>query len=430
LSSGSSLERQILLHSLTWLVIANLVGMLLALLLLFPELGSLLGPFTYGRWLPLHLDLHLFGWCSLPLVGLLLRLYLPPEKRALGPLALGAWSGALAFGAISWLAGASSGKLFLEWTGAARIVFTASMVILALVLATGWCSELETYRRRRRSNPLISTGHRGLVAKGCGLAALAMIPAALYLAASPVLYPPINPDSGGATGGSLLGSTLGIVLLIGLVPLILGLRPDDGGRLARQTGMVFLAHTLGFALLDHGNRSHHEPLQVIALASLVIWWPLLVRHLRRFDWPASSIPWLRAFALWGVLLLATGIVSFLPGVLERWKFTNALVAHAHVAMAGWITSLNCLILLVMGRGATWARGLTSGRAFALWHSGCALLVFTLIGLGILEGIDPDRLFRQDFASTTLYSGRLLGGWMMSAASLAWLGHALSSTRRA
>lgn len=69
-------------HSLGWLVAANLVGLLLAVFLLWPGLNDLLAPLTYGRWVPLHLDWQLYGWCSLPLVGVLFHYYLPEDDRA------------------------------------------------------------------------------------------------------------------------------------------------------------------------------------------------------------------------------------------------------------------------------------------------------------------------------------------------------------
>ena len=134
-------------YSLFWLVVANGVGLWLATLLLVPELGDLVAPVSYGRWIPVHLDLQLYGWCSLPLVGLLLRLYLPeaglPGEDS-GPLpsaALGLWSGALAFGSVWWLAGGSSGKLFLEWSGPSRVLLSLVMTFLAVSLALA-------YRRR------------------------------------------------------------------------------------------------------------------------------------------------------------------------------------------------------------------------------------------------------------------------------------------
>ena len=62
-------------HSLFWLVFANSVGVLIAILLLFPSLNGLLGEWTYGRWIMVHMNLELYGWTSLPLAGFLFRTY-------------------------------------------------------------------------------------------------------------------------------------------------------------------------------------------------------------------------------------------------------------------------------------------------------------------------------------------------------------------
>lgn len=406
--------RHVTLHSLGWLVVANGVGLLLATLLLFPRLGDLIAPFSYGRLMPLHMDLQLYGWCSLPLVGLLLRVYVPEELERAARLALGAWSMSLVVGAFSWLGGGASGKLFLSWAGPARVVFTLAMAILAAALAIGFAHQL---RREGAGGTL--------AAKGTFLLLLLAVPGVMYASASPAVYPPINPASGGATGASLLGSTLGIIAIFLLCPLALGLKPQDGGRAALQTGALLLLHFGLFLWLGNGDRSHHEPLQIASLGSLVIWWPLLVRHLRRFRWPAESRRWLGAFAGWGVLLLATGVVAFLPGVLERWKFTNALVAHAHVAMAGLVSSFLVLVLNALNQGSP-LRQLFSGRGtFWLWQGGCLLMVGSLLVLGGLEGEDPGLLFRANLAVETLYALRWVGGLGMTGASASWLWGAVS-----
>jgi cytochrome c oxidase cbb3-type subunit 1 len=46
-------------HSLFWLVFANAIGVLIAILLLFPVLNRLLGEWTYGRWIMVHMNLEL-----------------------------------------------------------------------------------------------------------------------------------------------------------------------------------------------------------------------------------------------------------------------------------------------------------------------------------------------------------------------------------
>src|SRR5688572_18713714 len=107
-------SRVVAVHSLGWLVAANLVGVWLAVSLVWPAVGNLLAPLSYGRWSPLHLDWQLYGWCALPLVGMLLAWFFDGDHfRARGhaQLAFSFWSVALALGGVSWLAGNVSGKL-------------------------------------------------------------------------------------------------------------------------------------------------------------------------------------------------------------------------------------------------------------------------------------------------------------------------------
>ncbi len=92
-------------HSLFWLVIANAIGVLIAILLLFPGLNKQLGEWTYGRWIMVHMNLELYGWTSLPLVGFLFKVYgadRGPAAKWCRPV-LWVWSAALGVGALSWL---------------------------------------------------------------------------------------------------------------------------------------------------------------------------------------------------------------------------------------------------------------------------------------------------------------------------------------
>ena len=151
-------------HSLFWLVFANAIGVLLSILLLVPSLNGWLGEWTYGRWIMVHMNLELYGWTSLPMVGFLFKVY--QTERA--PLAewcrpvLWAWSAALGVGAFSWLSGHSSGKLFLDWSGYARIVFPLAMLALWLLLAVAFVYKMKNRdsncARRKNCWTFVSTG--------------------------------------------------------------------------------------------------------------------------------------------------------------------------------------------------------------------------------------------------------------------------------
>jgi cytochrome c oxidase cbb3-type subunit 1 len=181
-------------------------------------------------------------------------------------------------------------------------------------------------------------------------------------------------------------------------------------------------------VLDHGDRSHRQAIEIAAVASTLLWVPLLDRHLLRLRWPASSMRWLRAFRAWWGLLVASAVIAFLPGVLDRIKFTNVLVAHAHVAMAGALSSFLVLLLQAANRDSAF-EALAGDRAgFVTWNGGMALMTAALIAVGVLESRAPGTLFRPDALVDALYGTRAIGGLAMLLASIRWLRAALSIER--
>ncbi len=131
-----------------------------------------------------------------------------------------------------------------------------------------------------------------------------------------------------------------------------------------------------------GESSHRDPLQLIALASLLAWaWPL-----------------------------------------------HALVGHAHVAMAGMASSFGALVLLMLNRGTRLADVLAAPRPFAWWQAGTALHVAAVAAAGALEARDPGVLFRPDLVVTALYALRALAGGLMLAAAASWMRRALAEAR--
>lgn len=155
---------------------------------------------------------------------------------------------------------------------------------------------------------------------------------------------------------------------------------------------------------------------------LLVWAWLLPRWLGRFAWPEGSRPWLFAFLAWGGVLLASAVPMFLPGLLDRIKFTNALVGHAHLAMAGMATSFAALLLTVLDPET---RGAFADRAaFVLWHAGNAAHVAALAGAGALEATDPGIVFRGDLSITFFYSVRAAAGAAMLLAAGRWAARAM------
>lgn len=393
-------------HSLAWLVCANGVGLLLATLLLFPGMNHWLGEFTYGRWVPLHLNLQLYGWCSLPLVAWLLKTYgmdrEPASRWARSCLWL--WSASLVIGAMSWLAGHSSGKLFLDWTGYPRILFPLAIFFLWVILA--WSLRYHWPSEKNRA------------AKTIGLVGLLTVPPTLYWAASPSVYPAINPGTGGPTGASLLDSTLGIVLILLLLPLGLQRRQKTGTRINKLVLSLYGLELIIYLGMGHHNSSNHWPSQFLGLGSLLPWMVAMPAYYRSFEWPRRSHRWLNSFMVWWVILLASGWLAFLPGVLDHLKFTDGLVAHSHLAMAGFVSSMNLFLLtnFLEEDGA----GLNTNWSFYAWQAGQAVYIISMAIAGWREGGDPSFTIVPGFTRNLLYALRLAGGVLMFSASINWL----------
>ena len=399
------------LHSLAWLMVANLVGLLLAALLLYPRLDRWMAELSYGRWVSVHMNLQLYGWCSLPLVAWLMKAH-GVEEAGLwrwGRSALWAWSGALAVGASSWLAGHSSGKLFLDWTEYSRMLFTAALLFLWGVLAAA--SVVNSRKFAHTLRPIDA-------ARLAGLAVLLAVPFAVFWAAGPGVYPPVNPDTGGPTGGSLLGSTLGIVVLL----LVLPVNHPRSGRPEREI-LMFSWFWLGAEMvvvlvLGHGNQSHHDWAQIAGLASLLPWAILMPLYYRLFIWPASARRWLRAWLVWWVLLVVSATILFLPGVLDRFKFTDALVGHSHLAMAGFLSSLEFFILTSLPE---FNEGLLDERtAFWAWQLGVVAYIVAMGVAGWYEGGQPAFTMIPGSFRDVLYGVRFAGGCLMIGATATWL----------
>ena len=391
-------------HSLGWLVAANAVGVWLAVLLVWPGAGDAVAPLTFGRWAPVHLNGQLYGWCALPLVGALLAWFLDPrhpsaERHA--ALAVGAWSLALFLGCFAWLGGVASGKPFVDWHGWSRPLLPAAMHVLWAFLAA------HTWWRRRRLSRV------GLAARLAVLGLLLAVPSALYWASDRSVYPAVNPDSGGATGTALLGSTLALVGIYFALPGLLGLASPPATRRRAVVLGAWLVSWVIFGWTDKGDVSHHAFGQSAALGTLLGWIPLLPWAWGGWSWPAGARPWLRAAAAWWTLLVASGWVSFLPGWSERFKFTHVLDGHSHLAMAGFVASVNGAVLVVLTGRAVGA------GVFRAWQAGTVAFVGLMFALGVVEHLDSAGFLGGDGVARLLLALRLVAGVVLAVASFRW-----------
>jgi len=398
-------------HALFWLVFANAVGVLIAILLLFPALNRLLGEWTYGRWIMVHMNLELYGWASLPLAGFLFKVYGADR----GPLAqwcrpvMWVWSAALALGAYSWLSGHSSGKLFLDWSGYSRVLFPLAMIALFLVLAV-------SFVREWNSAAIVTMAARS--ARVFGLVFLLAIPVAIYMAASPDFYPAINPDTGGPTGASQLESSLIVVAILLMLPFGLTRRKRENVRMIPIAWAIMIAEFVLCIALGRGDISHHRPAQFLSLGCLLLWIPLTPAYYAAFEWRANTRRWRIAFLCWWSALVLTGWVFFLPGVLDHFKFTDGLVGHSLLAMAGFTSSLLIFVMVqLLGEGG-WIFNRT--RSFYGWNIAVLGYVVLMSAAGWREGFDPAFTMVPGVMRDAVYILRFVVGLAMLASSLDWL----------
>lgn len=396
-------------HALLWLVIANAIGVLIAAMLVVPGINSLLGEWTYGRWMPFHMNLQLYGWCSLPLVMFLFHVYgadrEPPSTWARPILWL--WSTSLAVGAASWLTGHSSGKLFLDWTGYPRILFPLAMLALWVVLAVSFHVSRQTFR----------------TFKLIGLVVLVVIPFLIYIASSPSFYPPINPDTGGPTGASQLESTLVIIAVLLLLPFGLTERQPQRRWPIPAAWIIFAAETILCLGLGRADVSHHRPIQWISLGSLLVWIPLTPVYFQQFQWHPNTRRWRIAFLCWWSVLIPTGWALFLPGVLDHLKFTDGLVGHSLLAMAGFVSSLLIFVMVQLMGDDGWIFNGT--WSFYTWQAAVLVYVLIMFYAGWREGNDPAFSIVPGLLRNAIYTLRLLLGILIFAASLDWFVDAIA-----
>jgi cytochrome c oxidase cbb3-type subunit 1 len=398
-------------HALLWLVIANAIGVMLAILLLVPALNPLLGEWTYGRWIMVHMNLELYGWTSLPLVGFLFSVYDADRgvtAQWCRPV-LWVWSTALGVGALSWLSGYSSGKLFLDWSGYARVLFPAVLVAVWILLVLALIRDRSAWR----GAALVSS-----TVKVIGLVVLLVVPFVMYAAASPNDYPPVNPASGGPTGASQLESSLAIVAILLAIPFGIARRKARSIGIIAVGWVVLVAESLLCAAMGRADISHHIPSQYLSLGSLLVWLPLTPAYFGAFEWHSNTRRWRMAFLWWWAALLVTGWVFFLPGVLDHFKFTDGLVGHSFVAMAGFTSSFIIFVMVQLLGDGGWI--FNRARAFNLWNAGVISYVVVVTVAGWREGFDPAFTIVPGTARNVLYVLRLVTGILMLLASLDWL----------
>ncbi len=414
-SNLSPVSKCLALSSLFFLSAGNFCGLMLAILLTYPDLNTFIEPYTYGKLIPVHLNFQLYGWNSLPLMGIIYFLYLREEdwlkKTSLLPILI--WSISLIFGAFSWLNGEISGKIFLEWKDFSEYLFLFNLIFLWLFLSIKFCKETAT---------------KGLnlvhISKAVLLICLGFIPLIFYKAMDPHVFPPINKVSSGSTGSSLLLSTLVIVFIMLIFPLILQIEQK------RKNAHIFplyslILHVLSCFFINLSDSSNYDIDQIIGLTSLVIWIPLLFRYYNSFQFRKPAFLWLLGALIWGTILVVSAVIMFLPKSLEMAKFSNILVAHVHLAMGGFVSALCMVILCSMPYGKGVGEILGHKNTYLIFQFGLLFYLISLLILGYLEHITSGVLYTYPGSPISSYLNpaifiRLTSGILLLIAPLIWL----------
>jgi cytochrome c oxidase cbb3-type subunit 1 len=353
------------------------------------------------------------------MLGWLFRIYGADR----GPVAvwcrpvLWTWTSALLVGSLTWLAGHSSGKLFHDWSGYARIAFPAAMLTLWLLLAASLVLAWNSARNKFWSAHAV---------KIIGLAILLAVPFAIYVAAGPGIYPRIDPSTGGPTGESQLESSLGVVAILLIIPFGVARRQPGRNRSLAIAAIVFAAECLLCLSMNRGDISHHLPSQYLSLGSLLVWLPLTPAYYATFQWHDNTRAWRKALLWWWGFLVASGWVMFLPGVLDHFKFTDGLVGHSLVAVAGFLTALLAVVMVQLLGDDGWI--LTRRWSFHMWNWSVLAYVLLMFGAGWIEGNDPAFTIVPGLTRNVLYTLRLVTGILMLVSSAEWLVSASSLVR--
>lgn len=309
------------------LLIAAILSSVLSLQLIDPSIVAN-EYLNFGRLVPLHLDWTLYGWLSFPLIGFLFDLKgkCRPQSSAI-KIGLWFWFSTLILSSLYILLGHSSGKLFLEFTDLSRYLFTLNLATLSMAYI------IESFFIAKQS----------FVQKYILNTCAVLVPIVWFFASSAKVYPPINPNSGGPTGASLMASTLVILPVF----ILLAEKLDNKITFTdtKNYWILLLVHFLIFVFIsDHGSISNDNLGQIVAIASLIIWPFLLIKLFFKNPSSAYLRSWKLSMFVWFGILSISALIMFLPSVLSYAKFTSIIVAHTHLAMAGFLSSFSFLVL--------------------------------------------------------------------------------------
>lgn len=377
--------------STLWLVFATAVGVLLALKLTYPELGTA-PALTFGRLRPIHTNDTFYAWASPALIGLALYVAAKSSGTRLYSIKL-AWATlillnlAAIIGTVALDLGFNNGdQEYREWLWWIRVILGAGLVTAA------W-NMIATVARREGEDIYLSNWY--------------------------------------TIGGTLWTIIIVAVTLVPWYQYGLGQVGVQGYYMHNAVGMWFTPLSLGvfyYALPKVMNRPIYSySLGIFAFWTNLLFYPLLGAHHFLF----SPLPWwLQTTAIvasvamlvpvWGgsanflmtmrgrperlrrtpAMFILVGVLCYLlsstqgtveafRSVQEVWHFTNFTVGHSHFTMYGFITfaiwgGVYALLPLATGKKPN---NLLLGIHFWLAAVGSTVYVLALSIGGTIQGLD-------------------------------------------
>jgi cytochrome c oxidase cbb3-type subunit 1 len=337
------LVHRYLFSAVTWLLLASVVGVFLAYRLVDAEVLPY-EPLFSGRLRPVHVLTMLFGWASLALVAL--ALYVVPKASRVtmstgellaANVALWLWNGGVLVGALSLIAGHSTGREYGEYP-----LYAIGPIAVALVLlfATFW----HIVARR--------------MVKGVYISCWFVLASCLWLTVIAVVgnLPFFRV---GLASTVINGYYIHNVVGMWFTPLAVGLTYYTLPKLLNKPIYSYALGVLGFfthLVFYTVIGTHHylfSPMPdwletvavVFSVAMIVPVWASTGNFLltMRGEGTAIRLSYSLPFVFAGVV--AYGIASLqgsaqaLRAVQEQWHLTHYTVGHAHAAVYGFVTFL-------------------------------------------------------------------------------------------
>jgi cbb3-type cytochrome oxidase subunit 1 len=130
-SRENSAGRNFMLTAAGWLVVGGLMGIVLAIEFVFPDLVHGFGPLVFGRLRQAHTNTVMFAWLSGGMMGLML--YIVPRltgrrlwSERLGNLTMVLWNGAVLVGIVGILTAHTQSREYAEMVWAVDVAVMAS----------------------------------------------------------------------------------------------------------------------------------------------------------------------------------------------------------------------------------------------------------------------------------------------------------------